>query len=233
MRHLQIQINIMSPLPMRHKDLIMLSKKIRTNQRQFTQNHSHELRMLDYYLRQIQVQAMVGGKIVFAAGLQIYGQVADVCWSLVEGGMLLKVSSHHLISLSSLVAQKTNYMKFETMIVPYVIIYVIVGFLTLFLTSLLWLIPFFIVFFVALALRFHIIRLYQIQQNHCCVEFLLGFFCCPCSIAQSKFSSFISDNPILILVSRHVFGYREALDGDARPILPDYYDGPSRGQSQV
>ena len=29
-------------------------------------------------------------------------------------------------------------------------------------------------------------------------------------------------------MSRHVFGYREALDGDSRPLLQGYYDQPSQ-----
>jgi hypothetical protein len=127
-----------------------------------------------------------------------------------------------------LVSQKANFLRFETIIVPYIFVYVIIGFVTLFLGAVFWLIPFFIIFFLALALRFHLIQAYQIQQNHCFVEFLFGFFCCPCSIAQSMFSS---RRPLLLshffaLVSRHVFGYQEVLDGDSRPFAKDYYDPP-------
>jgi hypothetical protein len=152
-----------------------------------------EMQMLDSFLLQIQVLLMEDGKIVFVVGSQIYGQAVVVSWLLVGRGMWPKVCfsdsffSHHI-----LVAQKTNFLRFETIIVPYIIIYVVIGFLTLFLGSIFWLIPFFIVFFLALALRFHIIKFYQIQQNHCFVECLFGFFCCPCSISQSM-SLFPSD----------------------------------------
>lgn len=119
--------------------------------------------------------------------------------------MLLKVSLHLFIYLFItiyyylslllilifllfiIVAQKTQFTKFETIIVPFIVVYVVIGFLALFFGSIVWLVPFFIVFFLALALRFHIVKKYQIQQNVCFVEFLLGFFCCPCSISQSKF----------------------------------------------
>ena len=87
----------------------------------------------------------------------------------------------------SLVSQKTQFLMFETIIVPFIVIYIIIGFVALFVGSIVWLVPFFIVFFLSLALRFHLVKRYQIQQNNCFIEFLLGFFCCPCSISQSKF----------------------------------------------
>lgn len=29
-------------------------------------------------------------------------------------------------------------------------------------------------------------------------------------------------------VARHVYGYREVLEGDSRPNVQDYYDGPEQ-----
>eukprot|EP00602_Paraphysomonas_sp_CaronLab_P005446 CAMPEP_0185022784 /NCGR_PEP_ID=MMETSP1103-20130426/5491_1 /TAXON_ID=36769 /ORGANISM="Paraphysomonas bandaiensis, Strain Caron Lab Isolate" /LENGTH=65 /DNA_ID=CAMNT_0027555019 /DNA_START=549 /DNA_END=746 /DNA_ORIENTATION=+ len=62
-----------------------------------------------------------------------------------------------------------------------------------------------------MALRFHVVKKYNIAQYGCFLEFLIAFFCCPCSISQ---------------MARHVYGYREVLDGDSKADARDYYDGP-------
>mmetsp|Transcript_17225 Transcript_17225/g.25762 ORF Transcript_17225/g.25762 Transcript_17225/m.25762 type:complete len:214 (+) Transcript_17225:170-811(+) len=122
------------------------------------------------------------------------------CLCVVFGGWLVAQIAH-----------KTGYLRFDTIIMPYIIIYIIISILAIFFGNIVYLVPFFIVFFLAMALRFHVVKKYNIAQYGCFLEFLIAFFCCPCSISQ---------------MARHVYGYREVLDGDSKADARDYYDGP-------
>lgn len=84
------------------------------------------------------------------------------------------------------IAHKTECAKFDSIISPYIILYIIITILSIFFGNVVFVVPLLIVFFTALVLRFHIIKRYNITQNGGCCEFLIGFFCCPCSISQSK-----------------------------------------------
>lgn len=85
------------------------------------------------------------------------------------------------------VAQKTGFASFRVIVIPLVIADVICFLLTLIL-GLRWLyiLPAIFVFVLSILLRFHVIEAYEISNNKL-VEFCTAFFCCPCSIAQSKY----------------------------------------------
>ena len=85
-----------------------------------------------------------------------------------------------------LVAQKTGLAKFNSIIFPFMLFWFICFVISL-VQGLGWvyILPGASAALLSLWLRFHVINTYQIQSN-CFIEFLSGFFCFTCSIAQSK-----------------------------------------------
>jgi Cys-rich protein (TIGR01571 family) len=90
------------------------------------------------------------------------------------------------------IAHKTEYAKFDTILTPYIILYIVITIISLFLGNIVYLVPFFVVFILALLLRFHVVKKYNIEQNGKFMECLIGCFCCPCSIAQSEYQISVS-----------------------------------------
>ena len=73
--------------------------------------------------------------------------------------------------------------------------------------------PMLFAFVFAILLRIHIVQRDRIQEcgsNPCVGEFCCGFWCWYCSVAQ---------------MARHVYGYKQMLDGDADIDRPDGYGG--------
>lgn len=83
-------------------------------------------------------------------------------------------------------AQKTTCAKFNSIVMPYMIIYILCAILAIIFGTGLYFIPAALVFCVQIALRLHVVKFYNITEHGPFVEFLAAFFCCPCSIAQSK-----------------------------------------------
>jgi len=71
--------------------------------------------------------------------------------------------------------------------------------------------PGFVAVSLAVVLRFHLIKLYQIRNTHELAEIAFTVFCFPCSLSQ---------------MARHVYGYRYVFDGDAALDVDDYYGRP-------
>lgn len=107
------------------------------------------------------------------------------------------------------VAQKTGYWNFRSVLFAFAFA-CFVGFIAQLIVGaamIVW-IPMFFSFFTALALRLHVVRSEQITECPCFGEFLIGCFCWGCSVAQ---------------MARHLYGYRQVLDGDADPDRGDIY----------
>lgn len=100
-------------------------------------------------------------------------------------------------------------------------------------------IPMLYSFGMAIFLRMHIIKTEGITESGPFGEFCTGFWCWYCSVAQSKFSplrcvqapnnhsglTFYTEccRDCLCEVARHLYGYRQVLDGDGDPDRPDNY----------
>lgn len=153
-------------------------------------------------------------------GVAICGLLAAVCGELmvlVVLGLFLKVSRFQLYSLCEMeifmcfhfiVAQKTGYWNFYSIIRPFAILWLLAFILRLFTRTDIWmLIPFCFIWVTASLLRFHLTRVYSITENGDCGECLIAFWCLPCSISQSKFQSVESVQLTLLLSSHHNFPF--------------------------
>ena len=90
------------------------------------------------------------------------------------------------------VAQKVGFASFVTIMLPYGISLIVCFVISLIYGPIFMILPGFIVFFTSISLRLYISRLYQIESVGLCGECLTGFFCCCCSIAQSKYITSLS-----------------------------------------
>ncbi len=107
--------------------------------------------------------------------------------------------------ISYAVAQKTGYCSFSAVFISYLVIYLIALAISL-VTG----VPvfFFIVIILAwifsIFLRFHVVSRYQIVSYGGFMECLVAFFCCSCSVCQSKLSCYFAHEMYLKIT----FGYK-------------------------
>ena len=85
-------------------------------------------------------------------------------------------------------SQKIGLATFNQIIMPFMLFWFICFIISL-INGLGWVyaLPGISAFIFSIILRFYVMKKYQITESNGCIEFLLGFFCFPCSIAQSKF----------------------------------------------
>jgi len=115
--------------------------------------------------------------------------------------------------ITAQMAQKTGFGTFKNALIGYFIC-LLIGF---FLSSatgnggFLWILPAAFAFCYSISLRLYIARKDNINEcgtNPCFGECCCGFWCWYCSVAQ---------------MARHVYGYKQVLDGDADPERKDGY----------
>ena len=190
----------------------------------------------------LQGRLWANGKTDCVIALGICGQVVDVDFYFIQCGYKLRVClfCSHIRLLSSAntrplplhsVAQKTGYCSFSSVFVSYVIIYIIALIISIISGSP---VVFFLIIIPAwifsIFLRFHVVSRYQIVNYGGFTECLVAFFCCSCSVCQSKLRALVQLPHVFdylyccfCAVARHVYGYRKVFDGDSDPDKKDYY----------
>lgn len=114
----------------------------------------------------------------------------------------------HGAYLVSQIAHKTQFAQFRVLFTWYLVTLLTFIVLASIFDSLWMIFPSLMVYLVAISLRLHLVRIFDIRQSGDFVEFLTACCCCCCSISQ---------------MARHVFGYTAVFDGDSSPE-PKYHN---------
>ena len=108
-------------------------------------------------------------------------------------------------------AQKVGVADFKTIAITYTILMIIAVIIQLVTGNIatLWL-PWLFTFLVSLILRMKVVSMDNIARDGCSQfsEFCVAVWCCPCSTSQ---------------MARHLYGYKQVLDGDGDIFRPDGY----------
>lgn len=88
----------------------------------------------------------------------------------------------------SSVSQKTGFASFRLVVIPLVIADVVCLVISVFAgAQWVYFLPGIIVYILSILVRIHFVQKFALNQSHMVVEACTAIWCCPCSIAQSKF----------------------------------------------
>lgn len=132
------------------------------------------------------------------------------CWNNLWPSCGCQMFVCHGAWLIGQISQKLNFMSFNSVVIPFVVLNIISWCLHRWKEKFAWTywIPYFYVLIVQIFLRLHFVRYYNINENGTFIECLMSCCCFPCSTCQ---------------MARHLYGYSKKFDGDADKDLQDKY----------